>query len=36
METAFDKFGLEILPDFWRDINREDYNGKFHEKKLEE
>lgn len=36
LEKAFDKFGNEILPDFWKDISREDYNSKFTERKLED
>ena len=36
LEKAFDKFGNEILPDFWREISREEYNSKFTERKLEE
>ena len=36
MEEAFDKFGIDILPDFWSGINREDYNTKFNAKKIEQ
>jgi hypothetical protein len=36
MEEAFDKVGFETLPDFWSGVNREDYNHKFNEKKMEE
>lgn len=26
MEKAFDRFGQEFIPEFWKDINREEYN----------
>ena len=36
MEEAFDKCGIDILPDFWSGINRQEYNEKFNEKKIQE
>jgi hypothetical protein len=26
MEQAFDRFGKEFIPEFWKDVNREEYN----------
>lgn len=36
MEKAFDRLGAEILPDFWKGLNREEENERFRERKLEE
>jgi hypothetical protein len=36
LEKAFDKFGIEILPENWKDVSREDYNAHFNERKLED
>jgi hypothetical protein len=36
LEKAFDKFGLEILPENWREVSREEYNARFNERKLED
>lgn len=36
MEKSFDKFGKQFLPDYWKCLNREEYNDKFTEKKIQE
>jgi hypothetical protein len=34
MEQAFDKCSMEILPDFWTGVDRQEYNKRFEEKKI--